>query len=223
MPRKRRPLDRTSAVRSARLIVVATEDTKATPQYLNDLAIAQQNTRIQLKVLERDTTASSPEHVLAQLREFIAEYQIGEDDELWLVSDLDQWQERMLSAVARECLQSGFRLAISNPAIELWFLLHLSDLSEYDEDGLQLLQENAKVSASRTFLEQEIVRIAGRYQKGRLHSADFLPHIPLAIEHAKALETNLDDRWPQSLGTRMYLLLESILESSPYYLFPKRD
>lgn len=216
MPRKRRPLDRTSAVRSARLIIVATEDTKATPQYLNDLAVAQQNTRIQLKVLERDTTASSPAHVLAQLHEFKAEYQIGEDDELWLVSDLDNWSERMLSAVARECLQSGFRLAISNPAVELWFLLHLSDLSEYDEDGLQLLRENAKVSASRTFLEQEIVRIVGRYQKGRLHSADFLPHIPLAINRARTLDVNPDDRWPQTLGSHMYLLLESILESAAY-------
>jgi hypothetical protein len=33
MPRKRRPLDRTSAVRDARLIIIATEDSQATPRY----------------------------------------------------------------------------------------------------------------------------------------------------------------------------------------------
>ena len=219
MPRKRRPLDRTSAVRSARLIVVATEDTKATPQYLNDLAIKYQNTRVQLKVLERDSTASSPQHVLNQLREFVATYQIGADDELWLVSDLDNWDVRMLSAVARECLQSGFRLAISNPAIELWFLLHLIDLSDYDASTLERLRQNTKPSpkATRTALEIEIVSKAGRYRKGRFHSADFLPYIQTAIMNAKALDTNPADRWPQTLGTRMYQLIESILESSTHY------
>lgn len=38
-----------------------------------------------------------------------------------------------------------------------------------------------------------------------------LPHVEEAIAHARHLDVNPDDRWPQSLGTRIYLLAESVM------------
>ena len=38
MPRKRRPLDRTTAVRDAKLIIIATEDTKATVEKIEQIS-----------------------------------------------------------------------------------------------------------------------------------------------------------------------------------------
>ena len=49
-----------------------------------------------------------------------------------------------------------------------------------------------------------------------LNRADYnpyqlLPHISIAIERAELLDTNPKDRWPQGIGTRVYLLAKSIM------------
>ncbi|MBQ3772166.1 MAG: hypothetical protein II834_09580 [Bacteroidaceae bacterium] len=36
-------------------------------------------------------------------------------------------------------------------------------------------------------------------------------HVEKAIARAKVLDKNPSDRWPQSLGTRVYLLAESVM------------
>ena len=41
--------------------------------------------------------------------------------------------------------------------------------------------------------------------------ADIKVHVEEAIERAKALDKNPADRWPQTLGTRVYLLAESVM------------
>jgi hypothetical protein len=52
-------------------------------------------------------------------------------DEVWCVFDID---EHPLVPEARELAAAeGIRLAISNPCIELWFLLHFDDQSAYIE------------------------------------------------------------------------------------------
>lgn len=218
MPRKRRPLVRPDAVRDAKLIVIATEDTKATVRYLERLASPDyyQSSKVQVKVLTRENTASSPEHVLKELDTWRQEYQLAEDDELWLVIDTDRWRNAKLNQVARACVQKQIKLAISNPAIELWFLLHITDLAHYDIEMLKQLQANKKVNANRTQLEQAIIELVGSYNKANLNADLFLPYVELAITRAEQLDVQPESRWPQQLGTRMYLLVRSIIASSQY-------
>ncbi len=218
MPRKRRPLDRTSAVRDAKLIIIATEDTKATVRYFEALVSSRyyQNLKVQVRVLQRESTASSPEHILAMLDTYRNEYPLDANDELWLVIDVDKWGDKKLSQVAAQSEQKGFLLAISNPAIELWFLLHLTSLDRYDEATKADLLKNEKVRKNRTRLDQAIVDIIGSYNKSNLDVDHFLPHLSEAVERAKALDTQPQDRWPQQLGTHVYRLVRSILDSRPY-------
>lgn len=218
MLRKRRPLIRPDAVRDARLIVIATEDTKATVSYFEMLVSPQyyQSTRVQVKVLTREDTASSPERILAQLDAWRLEYQLNEDDELWLVIDVDRWGDAKLSQIAQACGQKQIKLAVSNPAIELWFLLHLTDLEQYDTERLSRLQANKKAKASRSELEQAIIEIVGSYNKSNLDVDRYIPHVELAIRRAEQLDIQPDDRWPQQLGTRVYLLARSMIASSAY-------
>lgn len=215
MPRKRLPFIRESAVRDARLVIIATEDAKATVAYFEGMisSSAYQSSRVHVEVLTRDTNASSPTHILEQLNKWRDEYQIEDDDEFWLVIDVDQWGDKKLSQTAQECHQKGILLAVSNPAIELWFLLHLDDVQSYDPKLQYELFENAKVSATRTRLEQAILKLVGRHNKGNFNIADYLDHIPTAIERARKQDVNPDDRWPQQLGTRVYLVVESIINS----------
>ncbi len=218
MPRQRRPLDRTSAVRDARLIIIATEDTKATVAYFEALVSPRyyQNPKVQVKVLRRDDTASSPDHVLDLLDEYRQTYQLADDDELWLVIDVDRWGDKKLSHIASQADQKGFLLAVSNPAIELWFLLHLTSLDRYDQATQSKLFKNERANASRRRLEQAIIDIVGSYNKSNLNVDHFLPHLPEAVQRAEALDTAKTDRWPHELGTRVYLLAQSILDSASY-------
>lgn len=213
MPRKHRPLVREDAVRDVRLIIIATEDTKATFTYFTELATTPpyKSSKVHVEVLPRESTASAPEYVLQQVIKWLDKYQIKEEDELWLVIDVDRWGDTKLSEIAQECVQKGIRLAVSNPAIELWFLLHLADLAEYGESAQQAMLLNKKVNANRTCLEQAILDIVGRYNKSNLAMDDYLPHVEKAIERAESLDIRPQDRWPQQLGTRVYLAVRSII------------
>jgi len=216
MSRKRRPFIRESAVRDARLIIIASEDSKATVSYFETFISPSyfQSSRIHVEVLKRDETTSAPEYILDQINQWLNKYQIGEGDEFWLVVDVDRWGDAKLSSIAQECNQKDIDLAISNPAIELWFLLHLDDVNQYSELEQKELFENARVNANRTRLEQAILNILGSYNKRNLDADSFVPHVHLAIERAKRLDIQPEDRWPQQLGTRVYLLAESILNNA---------
>ena len=69
MPRKRLAYVRPDAVRDARLIVIATEDTKATVTYFKTLISPAyyQSSKVHVEILTREDTASSPERILQQL------------------------------------------------------------------------------------------------------------------------------------------------------------
>ena len=130
MPRIRRPFERPKdKLRDARLIIIATEDTKATVAYFEAMASPAyyQSSKVHVEVLLREDTASAPEHILEQLDQWLAEYQIAEDDDLWLVIDVGRWGSKKLNQIAKACRQKAVYLAVSNPSIELWFLLHLHD------------------------------------------------------------------------------------------------
>ena len=215
MPYKRRPYSRESAVRDARLIVIATEDTKATVAYFKALKTVYKNRQVHVEVRQRPHTASDPAIVLTDLKVWIKQYQIGEEDELWLLIDVDRWGDAKLSQVAAECAQKGIRLAVSNPAIELWFLLHVRDVAaDDDEEEKQALLANSKVNANRTYLEQAILDVVGSYNKSKLDVRPFLPHVEQAITRAEHLDTASDGRWPQQLGTRVYLVARSVVQSA---------
>ena len=99
MPRKRKSFIPLANDRDSRLIIVASEDTEATVTYFNDLTSPAyyQSSRVHVQVLKREDTASDPRRVLDQLDLWRDEYQIGEGDELWLVTDVDRWGDAKLS------------------------------------------------------------------------------------------------------------------------------
>lgn len=213
MPEKRfiPPRTRRSGCRDAKLIIIAAEGQKTEKEYFEAVAEKYYNPRIHVKVLERKHSASDPKHVLEQLNHFRSEYAIQREyDELWLVIDIDRWGAKKLSEVAELCSQKDYRLAVSNPCFELWLLLHLKSLDAYDQKTLDEFRVN-KGNKNRTQLELELVKLLANYNKQNPDITPFLPYVEVAINRAKKLDTHPEERWPNDLGSRIYLIAEKII------------
>ena len=153
--------ERREAFRDARLIVIASEGKDTERIYFKALAKEYTNPRVHVHILERseaEQNNSSPEHVLKQLNDYKEQYALEADDELWLVIDKDRWTEAMLSRVATECTQDEYmHMALSNPCIELWLLLHLVDVASLSpEEQQQWLENRPKFEEERPISKDAI-------------------------------------------------------------------
>lgn len=208
--------ERQEAFRDARLIVIASEGKDTERLYFKALAKEYANPRVHVLLMERsdaEQNNSSPEHVLKQLSDYKEQYALEADDELWLVIDKDRWTEAMLSRVATECAQDEYmHMALSNPCIELWLLLHFVDATLLTPEEQQKWLENRR-NSRRTdpYLKIRLRQEMGAYHEAAYDAQKLIVHVEDAIERAKALDKNPADRWPQTLGTRVYLLAESVM------------
>ena len=208
--------ERREAYRDARLIVIASEDKDTERIYFKALAKEYTNPRVHVHILERsvdEQNNSSPEHVLKQLNDYKSQYELEADDELWLVVDKDRWTEAMLSRVATECSQEvAMHMALSNPCFELWLLLHIEDVASLTPEEQMLWMENRRKSKNADpYLKVRLRQKIGSYHESSYDTLALIAHVEDAIERARALDKNPADRWPQTLGTRVYLLAESIM------------
>ena len=213
--RQRREFKRPEQKRDASLIVIASEGQKTEPKYFNDLISNEYypNSRIHIVVLERTETASSPSHVIKLLDKFKKEYRLNKNDQLWMLIDRDaqSWTQQTINEIARLCTQKNYFLALSNPNFEIWLLLHITDINNYSISQKNELFENLRVSRSRKRLDAEILNILGSYNKSNIDTSKFLPFVKKAIVQSRLLDVNATDRWPNYLGTRVYILVENII------------
>lgn len=208
--------ERREAFRDARLIVIASEGKDTERIYFKALANKYSNPRVHVHILERsedEQNNSSPEHVLKQLNDYKSQYGLEVDDELWLVVDKDRWTEAMLSRVAMECTQEIFmNMALSNPCFELWLLLHLEDFASLTPEEQELWMENRRKSkSSDPYLKVRLRQKMGSYHESAYDVLTLISHVEVAIKRARLLDKSPADRWPQTLGTRVYLLAESVM------------
>ena len=211
--RVRKDFTRLEGDKSARLVVIAAEGFETENIYFEAMKTSLRAANVHVEVLRRIADGeSSPEHVYEQVRGFMEEYNIEDDDELWIVIDRDQWTNKMLSGVARYCAQNkNLHFCVSNPCFELWLLLHLEDVASYSAEEKSALTANRKSTRHKTWLKHKLGEILGGYNEANYDAAAILPHIDDAISRASALDTNPEDRWPQTVGTRAYLLAQSIM------------
>jgi hypothetical protein len=208
--------ERHEAFRDARLIVIASEGKDTEQIYFKALAKEYTNPRVHVHILERsedEQNSSSPEYVLKQLNNYKSLYELEADDELWLVVDKDRWTDAMLSRVATECTQEvSMHMALSNPCFELWLLLQLEDASSLTPKEQKQWMENRRKSRNTDpFLKVRLRQKMGSYHESAYDAPALIAHVEEAIVRAKALDKNPADRWPQTLGTRVYLLVESVM------------
>lgn len=209
MPRERRDFKRISGVRNPSLIVIAAEGFKTEVQYfLGVQSKILKSSRIRVEILEReDPSLSEPQQVLEQLDNYKRKYGLNVNDELCMVIDRDKqsWTEAKISFIASECSNKRYLFALSNPCFEFWLLLHLRSLSNYDCEKQRAILDN-----KNDYLKKEIRKINGSYNSSNLRIDDFWDGVDTAINRAKTLDINPSSRWQNTLGSRVYLILEKI-------------
>jgi hypothetical protein len=160
-----------------------------------------------VEVLETQNGLSSPEHVINRLISYAEEYQIGDDDQLWALLDTDHWisgnHKPNLIGALQDARQRGYRVAMSNPCFDLWLLLHQKEVVP----GEAFADDDAVAQAIRETL--------GEFNKTNLKPHHYAPEkVGQAVQRARALEpdgVNAEEGfWPESTGTRVYLLIEQL-------------
>ena len=211
--RQRKDFQRIEGVKSSRLIVIAAEGRATENIYFEAMRQELCATNVQLVVLNREDDNSNPANVHRQIKDFMDEYNILDDDQLWIVIDRDDWKEKMLADIAQLCQQNrNLRFCMSNPCFELWLILHLEDIEDYSEEDKKNLFENPRLSTHGTWTKYHLRKLMGHYQESDYDPSILLPHVEEAICRAEKLDINPKDRWPQTTGTRVYLLAKSIMD-----------
>jgi hypothetical protein len=189
-------LDRQHDRRDARLFVIATEGAVTEKKYFEMFG----NSRIKVKVLETGSdNKSAPKYVFDRLNLFKEQFDLDEDDMLWLVIDVDRWnKDGELSQICSEAKQKSYHLAVSNPCFEVWLCLHFGDLDPEDRTCKQF--------------KSSLGKILGSCNSSNLDLSPYQPYLADAVARAKILHSDLQQNWPPTLGTHVYRLVEILLQ-----------
>jgi hypothetical protein len=196
--RRPRPLRRdTATLRDDRLFIVACDDTYAPKQYFDFFRL----TRIQVHVIPTEDGTSAARHVLERLKAVEHE----EDDELWLLLDVDHCAEPnhigAFTNVLADARRSGINIALSKPNFELWLLLHHGAEAE-----VQALANAAEV-------EEKLRQTLGTYNKTALKPEHFpLSSVIKACERAQRLDQSMPPSdLPERNTSRVHLLWRAMV------------
>lgn len=189
-------LPRKEYVRDAKLCVIATEGTDTEKQYFEGRF---GSAKLKIEVLDTGTTGlSAPQQVLERLTTFEQKYDLGDEDERWLMIDVDYHRAEFLSAVCQEAMQKNFQLAVSNPCFELWLWLHVADAN----------LDHTKCKDLKQHLKDEL----GGYNWANLDLSHYTQErIEQAVQRARALHIMQDERWPPFPGTHVYKVVERLM------------
>ncbi|MBF0511120.1 MAG: RloB domain-containing protein [Candidatus Omnitrophica bacterium] len=119
--------------------------------------------------------------------------------QVWCVFDRDSFSKEHFNAAIQMAESAGFKVAFSNEAFELWYLLHF----EYLTAGIDRSQYKSKLS-----------KLLGKeYRKNSIDMYDcLLSKQDVAIKHAKKLLGIHHDRNPADMtpSTTVHLLVEEL-------------
>lgn len=199
-----------------KIIVLAYEGNNTEALYFESLkaSVRFNDEQICLLSLRRtpEDTNSAPIHVFRHLkRDAKDKYDLGVNDELWMIIDRDRWPN--IPEIHQMCEEQGnFNLALSNPCFEFWLLLHIKNLADYTEAELEEIFQNVKVTKKKTHLKRLLGELlVDGYDESNPKPERFLPHLDLAINQSKALDSP-PENFPTKLGSHIFKLVEKIVK-----------
>jgi len=219
MPREPIPLVREGGFREAeKMFVLSYEGKVSEKKYFEDFRKSEffnDSGLIEVISLKRPTNrGSDPISVKKLLQEAKKEYRFKDTDEFWLIIDRDDWEEihnHNFDKLADDCKkENNFFLAMSNPCFEIWLILHLKNMNEFDEEEKRRIMANEKISNSKNYIDTVLSEIQGRGYNKRPNPSIFLPLTKTAISRAKELDDKNQD-YPKQLGTHIYKLIEKLM------------
>lgn len=156
----------------------------------------EEDIRLQFKVVPCEENRSSPIHVFNHLKDEINREPLRDDDEIWVVIDVDRYHEH-LPEVARLCNDANFNLAVSNPCFEYWLLLHFRD-------------PKRKYRSCKDVKKPFSLEMEDEPNNAVGYHSIFYPKFQDAVKRAKKRDA-VEERWPNENGSRVYTIVERFL------------
>jgi hypothetical protein len=122
--RKRKSARRRALLPQRPVILIVCEGSQTEPQYLNGFVAQCRNPRVKLRVVSHTGNPTSIVQEAIELRD--GSWRDVDFDQVWCVFDVDD-HEAMLPDARQLAESKHILLAASNPAFELWLLLHYSE------------------------------------------------------------------------------------------------
>lgn len=219
MPREPIPLVREGGFLEAeKMFILSYEGKVSEKKYFEDFRSSElfnDSGLIEIISLKRPKDrGSDPISVKELLSEAKKEYRFKDTDEFWLIIDRDDWEKihnHDFDKLVNDCQnENNFFLAMSNPCFEIWLLLHLKDINDFNEEEKAEIMSNLKISKSKNYIDKVLSEVQGRGYNKRPNPSIFLPLTRIAINRAKELDNKSQD-YPKQLGTHIYKLIEKLM------------
>jgi len=170
-----------------RFVVIVCEGVKTEIQYFK--GFNERNSGVKIEPLHGDCT--DPKNIVSFAKEQIAKYDLDfeEGDGLWCAFDVDENKEEIITRAVKLANEKNIQIALSNPCIELWFLLHYEWINNHAltrDEAFYKLKEHIK-----------------DYDKNypEIHSV-LKDKLPTAIKNAKKLNKIHENEGIQLLSTK---------------------
>ena len=203
-----------------RAIIISCEGTNTEPEYfeaIKDKLKDNISSLIKIELVPKPNNASEPQDVLDNLQTFVDKYDFRKGyDSLWLVCDREKVIARKtgnkgLLKVIPLCEKKGYSIALSNPLFEFWLLLHVVDITSYDNNTLF---DNEKINGNRRYIDKELSNILPdgyNKKKGQFNRKIVsLDNVQKAIKQEELFENDLT-KIMDNLGGNVSLLIKEIV------------
>ena len=181
--------------RSAQVFVIACEGEKNEAAYFTHLTQGVRRVRV-VPLATGKNGKSSPLHLIERMNQAIGKFP---DAQAWLVLDVDHHfqanHQRSTQRALNEARRRGYTIAVSNPCVELWFLLHL---------------ENVDCECDESFCTMRLKQLLPSYSHSNYNPELLRPGISDAIERARTLDSERDQQSPSNPGSRIYVLMDAL-------------
>lgn len=119
---------------------------------------------------------------------------------------------KQMNSVVKKCKERNYLCYITNPCIEFWLLLHISDvISEYSE-LLEDILANKLDEKKNSFVSNLLYEKTGQRKaiQAKTFKKFYLPNIDLAIERAKGFAPS--EQLLEKIGSNLWELIELLRE-----------
>jgi hypothetical protein len=118
----KRNFEKKEPFRSASLFIIICEGEKREPQYFDFFDGL--TSKIKVRPIPSTDGKSAPVHLIENAKEAEAKFEVGEDDGIWFILDIDRWRDG-IHHLHEECRnRKNWDVAISNPCFEVWLYYH---------------------------------------------------------------------------------------------------
>ncbi len=193
MRKQNRAYKKNQSHRDATLFLIVCEGEKTEIDYFQQFIDLSK--RVKIVPVTPNENKSAPKWVLDKATKEAEEQDLNDDDQLWMIMDIDRWELKDLHAIQDECDKiANWNLAISNPCFEIWLLAHAKDLEAFSSQS-----------------GRELKRHFGLLKDEGLFPKNPLQNLHLAIERASKADNSLHFI-PERGRTKVYLLAQELIK-----------